>query len=321
LWRTTVHNSVAGNGLLNVAACAQWASQARQLLADWRIDTADLRLDSSHSDYPTLAAWICDYSQCLADHGWRDEPSTLGTLTPSEKATPGVLTLVDPYDLTPAQEALFADLEQAGWSIQHSFPAGVAGHGSRTRLPDAKQELESAAQWAFERVDRDPHSRTALVIPNVRGRLADTARTLLEAARTVGLGDAHKYIGLQYQAALHTKPLVAAALDGIDLLSELGTFVTLSRWLRSPFFCSETHEQARAAAIEARLRNNMAAQLPFLVAYEQGGLRFQLERDAPEFAMKVAEALREARMGGPVNSPSQWGRACPPSPRPCGRRA
>jgi probable DNA repair protein len=122
------------------------------------------------------------------------------------------------------------------------------------------------------------------------------------------LGDAHKYIGLQYQAALHTKPLVAAALDGIDLLSELGTFVTLSRWLRSPFFCSETHEQARAAAIEARLRNNMAAQLPFLVAYEQGGLRFQLERDAPEFAMKVAEALREARMGGPVNSPSQWAR-------------
>lgn len=306
LWRTIVRNSPAGQGLLNIGASARWAAQARQLLADWRIDTAILHDDTSHTDYQALVAWTRNYTEWLADHHWRDEPNTLDTLTASEQIVPRALTLVDLYDLTPAQQSLLAALKQSGWSIEHSLPAAVAGHGCRARLPDAKQELAAASHWACERVNRDPHSRTALVVPNLRGHLAEAGRGLLDTARTVGLTDAENRIGLQYQAALHTKPLIGAALDGIELLSSLGTFVTLSRWLRSSFFHADMLKRARAAVLESTLRAQMLAQLPFLIAYDRGGLRQQLERDAPDLAMPLAAGLREVRTAAPTNSPTQW---------------
>jgi probable DNA repair protein len=309
LWQAVIEASAAGQTLLSATASARWAAQARRLLRDWQIDPATLGARSDQADYRAFLTWLHDYDERLADNDWVDE-SSLGAAHESELAASGSLTLLDWFESTPAQRSLFSALERAGWDVESRAPPAVAGRAVRLQLTDPQQELVAAARWAGARLERAFPERIALVAPDAASRIDELTRVLADVlGNGPGAPAGPREVGLQYGPPLRTRPVIGAALDGIELLSPRGTFVTFSRWLRSPFFHDDAGKQTRAALVETTLRAGIASQLGFLAAYQRGGLRIHLEREAAELAAALAAGMREVRSAGRLATPTRWASA------------
>jgi probable DNA repair protein len=178
-------------------------------------------------------------------------------------------------------------------------------------LHDAREELETAVAWAAARSRERPRTRIALVVPDLERQL-DSVQQIVHSAYAGPDARAPDDlpIGLRFAPSLGDQPLVGAALCGLELSSPRATFATLSRWLRSPFFHGEDATgQTRAATLEASLRQNVAAQLSFLAAYERGGLARRFAQDAPALGVRLDEGLRALRAPGPKATPDVWARA------------
>jgi probable DNA repair protein len=302
LWREVVAESPTGERLLDVASGARWAAAARRLLADWNVDVDKLRAEPAQADFAAFLAWHRTYLDRLAAHEWLDEAALpKAALGPG---TPESLLLLDLDEPTPADRDLFHRLEHNGWSIARDTPPVTACRARRLALSDSREELRVAATWAKLMLRDHPRGRVAIVIPGLRRQAARAEQVLREF-----LGG-ETQLGLKLDAPLATRPLIGAALCGIELSSARGTFATLSRWLRSPFFHGEdVPTRSRAAAVEASLRTSVASQLDFLVAYERGGLASRLDRDVPELATRLRDGLREMRKPAERATLDVWARA------------
>jgi len=301
LWRKVVAESPAGERLLEVASGARWAASARRLLADWNVDVEKLRADRAQADFAAFLAWHRAYLDHLTAHQWLDEAALPAALV---TGIPESLVLLDLDELRPAERDLLRRLEEGGSTIARETAPRTACRARRLALNDSREELRVAAGWAKLALGDRPRCRVAIVLPGLRRQLARAEQMLREF-----LGGEVR-VGFGLDAPLVTRPLIGAALCGIELSSARGTFATLSRWLRSPFFHGEdVPTLSRAAAVEASLRSSVSAQLDFLVAYERGGLAARLEHDVPELAARLRDGLREMRKPAECATLDVWARA------------
>jgi ATP-dependent helicase/nuclease subunit B len=301
LWRKVVAESPAGEHLLEVATGARWAADARRLLADWNVDIEPLRADRGQTDFAAFLAWHRAYLDRLAAHAWVDEAESPAALL--AEGTPEPLLLLDLDEPTPAERDLLRRLEEHGVSIARETAPVTRCRARRVALGDSREELRVAAAWAKRALRERPRCRVAIVVPGLRRQLARVQQVLREI-----LGE--QRVGFAFDAPLTTRPLIGAAVSGIELSSTQSTFATLSRWLRSPFFHgADVKARSRAATVEASLRPSVASQLDFLIAYEKGGLATRLERDVPELAARLRDGLREMRKPRERATLDVWARA------------
>jgi hypothetical protein len=83
------------------------------------------------------------------------------------------LRLVGFDELTPAQSQLVERLRTGGVDIAVEPPAMRRGELSRVDCDDAAGELDAAARWAAEGLDRRPAARLAIVVPDLAARRAE----------------------------------------------------------------------------------------------------------------------------------------------------
>ncbi len=304
LWREVVADSPEGAGLLGIAGLARWAEDAHARLAAWRLgpETAAGERDE---DFAAFLRWSAGYRERMAAHRWLDAADLVPRLLGSSPPAPGRLECAAPFEPTPAREALFAHLSGAGWRIG-ARAAGLEspGRAARIGLPDEERELAAAAAWAVGTLERHPDTRVAVVLPGLADRSASVRRAF--AAAGAPAGTVHVATGA---AGADARPLVGAALNALELLSPQGGFTELSRWLRSSLFGQpDTAERAAAAGLEAALRRELLAQLPFEEAYRRAGLGARLRAAVPRLAVRLEAALELHAPPGALRSPSHWAR-------------
>jgi ATP-dependent helicase/nuclease subunit B len=299
LWRRIVEESSDGKDLIDHGAVARWGFAAWELFCKHLIDPlADSGLDDSH-ELSAFLRWRRRYVEELAAHGWTDSAMSLGVLDWLDELPTRNIRLCDLRDLTPAHERLIRTLKDRDWRVVEDPAPARGATAVRVAADSVSQELQAALAWSIDRLRRRPDRRIALSVQDL-----DAQRSALER----GLSDYRDIpVGWSRNRRLTTQPAVAAALDGIELLTPEAGFRLLSRWLLSSYFQGpEAAELAAAARCEAESRGTLWPQLTLRAAFEHGGVREHLRSRAPAAALRLEQALEWAMAGSRERTPTAW---------------
>jgi probable DNA repair protein len=309
LWRRVIAESTEGDGLIDTLGPARWAGEAWHLLWNWRIDPAELKAASEQSDFRAFLGWCRTYAEQLRRASWIDQAQIDAALGECRIEPDDHIVLADLEDLSPARRALFSSCERRGTTLERWTAPRVARRAERVKLADSAAELLAAAGWARQCLDGAPDSRIALVISGL-GQGAFEVERILSNTLDPRRGEAEPVPEPRFtlqQRGLQNDPLIGAALTGLELLSVQGTFASLSRWLRSPFYQGLEPAQASSAALlEIRLRGDVRAQLGFLEAYREAGLAGTLQRAVPRLADALQRALDALGAARQTCTASRW---------------
>jgi len=314
LWRRVIDDSAVADRLISSRTATRWAAAAWQLLWQWRIDPRDLAATDGDLDFESFLRWARDYRKALHNEGWIDAPLAAIELIDRGQlhgSRDGAVIWADIAEPTPAQQALYRQLEQDGWTMAEWRPPVVQRDSSRVCLPDSAGELSAAAQWAAEKHAQTPGQRLALVIPDFRTRTDEVLRALedcLDPSRILLGSTADRTYFDPNGEPSHGQPPIGAALTALELLSSRGTFGNFSRWLRSPYFSIDPEDERDRSELEKELRTEVSAQLGFLEAYRGGSLPRQLRDAAPGLATRLSRALKLLDKAPRYATPTRWTR-------------
>ena len=314
LWRRVIEDSTVAGRLISSRTATRWAAEAWQLLWQWRIDPRDLAATDGDLDFESFLRWARNYRKALDNEGWIDAPLAAAELIARgqrPRSSDGAVIWADIAEATPAQQALYRQLEHDDWTMAEWLPPKVQRSSSRVCVPDGAGELTAAAQWAAEKQAQSPGQRLALVIPDLKTR-ADEVRRALEDyldPNRILLGSAtdRAYFDPNGEPS-HVQPLIGAAMTALELVSSRGTFGNFSRWLRSPYFSIDPEDEGDRSELEKKLRIEVSAQLGFLDGYRAGSLPRQLRDAAPRLATRLSHALKLLDKAPRYATPTRWTR-------------
>ncbi|HEY5623278.1 MAG TPA: PD-(D/E)XK nuclease family protein [Gammaproteobacteria bacterium] len=298
LWRRTVTESDAAQGLIGCDSAAGWAADAWQRLWSHEIDPLRLSAVENDTDFAVFLGWARRYRETLDSNGWIDgELAAAELLTiPSLEAGAGRSVIwADIDDMTPAQRALSARLERAGWGVSQWEMPGTPARSRRIELSDQTTELAIAARWAAAKLAANARQRLALIVPGADSSAYELDRLLNRQLDTAAISltsiSRQSYFDPRGQPALR-QPAIGAAFNALELMSHRGSFVELSRWLRSPFFAADPDDDLDRAMLEKKLRAGVAAQLGFRGAFQNAGLAQSMRDSFAGTERRLRRALK-----------------------------
>ena len=286
LWENIIQASPQGGHLLRVDAAAGEAIEAWELLHAWKIPRYDSRFQSA-DDPAAFQEWANTFESICRERAWLD-PARLADFLRSEGELqwsgnpPPAIGLAGFDEPTPQQTALFATLDTVRLGDERS-----PGRAVLVSLPDSQSEIEAAAQWARDRLDRNPQARIGIVVP----RLAQVRSTL---ERMFADLPAHISLG----PPLADRPVVHAALLVLETIQPRVAASTLTNLLLSPWIAGAEAERSARARFDAVLRRN-------------GSAEYTIARLADHAACPtlMAALLRNSEGERPTLLPSAWSRS------------
>lgn len=274
--------------LVSPAGVARAAYQSWRNLHDYCLPVAALDGGDS-AETEAFARWCRQYVQLLAARDWIDAAQAQSRVH-AVAAEPG-LEIIGFDRLTPLQETLLARWAAAGLDVRHVAPAAQGdsmGRVDRVNCLDAAAEIEAAARWAAERLDGQRDRRLAVVVPELARRRESVRRSferVLVPATGLSGGPTPEAQAFELAAArpLAEQPVVAAALDLLELFVRPLDLAVLSRLLRNAFIAGAPGEAAARARLDARIRRFEGPGLA-LPAVE----RMATERNCPALGQALA---------------------------------
>jgi probable DNA repair protein len=287
VWEGLVRDDPDLNPLLSPAGVARYAYQSWRRMHDYCIPFGALDGEES-PETAAFARWCRQYQRLLESRGWVDAASAQARLT-ADAARPG-LEIVGFDRLTPRQDSLLACWMDAGLAVVRPGVTRDRGNVHRVSCLDATAEIDAAARWAAGLLHAQAGRRVAVVVPDLGARREAVRRTLERVlAPSTGLaeGPAPEAQAFELAAArpLSEQPVVAAALDLLDLFVGTPDLAALSRLLRNPFAAGADGEGPARARLDARMRRFEGPRLG-LKAFE----RMAAERGCPTLAEGLANA-------------------------------
>jgi probable DNA repair protein len=287
VWEGLVRDDPDLNPLLSPAGVARYAYQSWRRMHDYCIPFGALDGEES-PETAAFARWCRQYQRLLESRGWVDAASAQARLT-ADAARPG-LEIVGFDRLTPRQDSLLACWMDAGLAVVRPGVTRDRGNVHRVSCLDATAEIDAAARWAAGLLHAQAGRRVAVVVPDLGARREAVRRTLERVlAPSTGLaeGPAPGAQAFELAAArpLSEQPVVAAALDLLDLFVGTPDLAALSRLLRNPFAAGADGEGPARARLDARMRRFEGPGLG-LKAFE----RMAAERGCPTLAEGLANA-------------------------------
>jgi len=262
LWEEALHAGRWRERMLSVPASAALAAEAWELAHAWRLEGA-IEAGGAGEDAEAFAAWCAHYRRRTQRDGLVDAarlPAFVAARFASGAAAPPAAIVLHAFDLlTPQQEDFLAACARAGVALARSVPPRAAGPVRRVEFDSPREELEHAARWARERLERagpGPAPRIAVVVPQLAERRREVARIFARvlAADAVPADPAQALFNVSLGAPLASYPLVDCALDLLELAASPLAFDRASRLLRSPFVAAAQSEAAARARLDVALR-------------------------------------------------------------------
>ena len=287
LWERIVRDDEQLAVLVSSAGVARAACQSWRRLHDYCVPLGALAQDDS-PEFAAFARWCHEYDRLLHERHWVDV-ARAQSLVHATAAAPG-LEVVGFDRLTPLQQALLQRWSRDGVEVRHVPASIVPGATTAVSCLDPAAEIEAAARWAAARLHGHGQRRVAIVVPELARRREQVRRlverVLVPAAGFSG-GPAPESQSFELAAArpLAEQPVVAAALELLDLMVGRPDLPAYSRVLRTPFVAGAALEADARARLDARLRRYEGPGLG-LAAFE----RLAAERGCPLLAAALAAA-------------------------------
>lgn len=313
MWRRVIEESDESHGLLGYRQGPALAREASQRLRDWNVDRSELGAFQEDSDCQVFARWERAYRSALLESGWvdpADVETALGDTAQPLPPEPGDAVVWADMTLTPAQVRLSRGLRDAGHRLDTWRPHRLNRDCVRVQLPDPSVELRVAAEWAAEKLARNPRQRVAIVISEMDSRRGEVARNLEDALypeqSRLGAEGGAPIMNLGGRPPTMENPVIGAALTALELFSPRGHFQVLSRWLRSPFFVAAPAEMQKRCRLELQLRTHIASQLEFLEGFRSCGLAERIKAESPELTEVLASGAEHIGAQPARATPTHW---------------
>jgi len=271
---------------------AQQCREAWRLLHQWRIGAG-----TGTEDAQAFASWSKKYQRSV---GGDIDAARLPDLMAQhlDKLKKPKLLVAYAFDVMPPQTREF--LEK--FEFASCTPDSIQGECARASFPSAKHEIEAAAKWARARLE-EGKTRIGVVIPELSQHRPQVVRVFSRVMQPgynlPGAAKAPMPFNVSLGRPLASFPLVAAALDFLELAFEPVDFSRVSHLIRSPFLGHADHELARRGALDARLRKDADSALTLgkLIGFT----------DAAPLLRKALEKVFEITRTRP-ESPAEWAR-------------
>jgi probable DNA repair protein len=287
VWERLVRDDAELHPLVSTAGVARAAYLSWCRLHDYCIPRDALGGEES-PETAAFARWCHQYQRLLDARGWVDAAAAQ-TRVSAVAALPG-LEMVGFDRLTPLQDVLLARWTVAGATVARPEGAATRGDARQLRCLDTTAEIDAAARWAAAELHGVEGRRIAIVVPDLAARRQAVRRTIERVlVPATGIVDGPAPGGHAFEVAaalpLAEQPLVAAALELVDLLVRPPSLAAFSRLLRNPFVAGRSGEGAERARFDAWLRRHVGPGLG-LRAFE----RMAGERGCPILATGLAAA-------------------------------
>ncbi|HEX7030692.1 MAG TPA: PD-(D/E)XK nuclease family protein [Gammaproteobacteria bacterium] len=310
-WETLIAGTFADAPLLNTPGTARTALDAWRLCREWCLDI-DALADDPLEETRLLIAWGRQFEKECADAGWLPEyalpEAVLGALEQSEttrRFLPGKIRLAGFLETTPQDAARWTALRTLGVSVEDFSQAAFETGMRRLACNDARSEVLAAAGWARDRLQKNPHQRIAIVVPDLAARRAQLKRELTEALAPQALtrfDRAPLPFNFSLGEPLASNALVADALALVSLANDRVEFPQAARLCRSPYLAPEADAFARLQ-LEAVMRREGYAE------FSLGDWQFlALRRHCPVLAAALETFRAAVKRDREDALPSEWAR-------------
>ncbi len=260
LWERIIHDSPAGDLLLQVPATARRAREAAERILAWRLADTALEQAPQNGDSEAFRAWWKQLRLRCRQEDWL-LPSRLPdalAIDPDMPREARQIILAGFDELTPQQTALLARLQKAGCAVEWVRFESLPAQAVRCTCLDARDEALQAARWARARLDARPDARIAIVVPDLQAARNSLVWALDHVLTPAVVEADHWEQGRPYNLSLGRPlteyPLVQCAFDVLGLLRWEVSLESISRLLRSPFIAGWEVEGPARALLDARLR-------------------------------------------------------------------
>ncbi|MGI8745283.1 MAG: PD-(D/E)XK nuclease family protein [Bryobacteraceae bacterium] len=254
VWEDIVRNSPEGRDLLQIPQTAGKAMEAWELIHAYRLPTRSGQFTASE-DCAAFFTWAKEFERRRDANLWLEAarlPNLIAELLVQKKlAVTQPVYLAGFDEFTPQQRAFFEAIGETRQLPCESFEAAPVCMA----MEGTFEELQQAAAWARERLERNPEAQIGVVVPNL-ARLRSTVERIFSSVfhPSLGAGPDRKSFHMSMGAPLSDAPMIRAAM----LIVELGVGdVPLSRMgmlLRGPFLGGAEGERSQRALLDARLR-------------------------------------------------------------------
>ena len=265
LWEQVVAATARERDLLHPHGTAGAAWRSWQRVHDWGIDLRSLRgVDSEETR--AFLQWSELATQAMQEHGYIDAPRALWRcpVDVSEDSTGGLMLLGFDEE-SPARQALLSRLAARGTRASEIPSRTPLARAAKRGCADADDELQAAAWWARQRLERNPADRLLIAIADLGERRERIERIFAEILEPVSLlvtaGGQPAAFALEDTESLDRYPLVAAALTALELAAGRLAFDTVSDWLRSPYWLAGNSQATTRARRDVLLRRFASPEL------------------------------------------------------------
>ena len=275
LWRRTI-DAVGAAPLLDAAAVARTAREARALQLAWRVDCSG----PVSEEVAAYLEWVRRFEATCLRRGWTEPARRIDVLGEQVRAH-GPLRLRElvlyGFDALPAQMcALLEIIRQAGVGVSPIAPAPLSAQIRRCACADEEDERREVARQVRELLLVHPHPRIGIVVPALAAARDAWMRALDDALQpTRCLPDwpgAPRPYNLSLGQPLSARPMVDAALTILRLARGRLPLADLGVLLRGPFLGDGEVERIARAHLDAQLRRQGAPEVTLegLVAAARG---------------------------------------------------
>ena len=171
LWQQVIEDEQRATGqysLLQTAAAASLAAQARNTLLRWQVDPVDTRFASAFSmdeDCASWLAWQVRFEERLQANNMATSADCISQLRSCAQELPVVnVALLDFDDIPP----LFLSCVQALCDrVETIAPSGPVAECKALSYPDKRVELAAIAAWARRTSEAQPGARIGIVLADM----------------------------------------------------------------------------------------------------------------------------------------------------------
>jgi ATP-dependent helicase/nuclease subunit B len=269
LWERVIRDSPESGELLQVHATASAAQEAWLLASSWRLDLAQIE-DMGNEDARAFVSWSRRFREICNAGGWLERARVADALTgavPRFHLPPGIL-LAGFDEFTPQQQDFLKAFSGAGCDVTSLHPVEPAAGSTAICIPfpDPEQEMEAAARWARNLLERGAEGKIGIVVTGLASRrnlVERVFRGCLEpGAQLPGTHRSSNLINISAGNALSSYPMIRSALAILSLAPGENEWGRISSLIRSPFLCGADSEHISRALLDARMRRDCGSRIP-----------------------------------------------------------
>ncbi|MCW5621640.1 MAG: PD-(D/E)XK nuclease family protein [Burkholderiales bacterium] len=264
LWRRTI-DSAGSAPLLDAAAAARTARDARAIQLAWRVDCSG----PASEEVGAYLEWVRRFEAICRRQGWTEPARRIDVLSEQVRVhgrlSRGELVLYGFDALLPQMRALLESCRQAGLGVSEREPAPLSGQVRRSACVDEEDERREVACQVRELLLHHPHARIGIVVPALaaaRDAWMHALDDALQPARCLpDWSGAPRPYNLSLGQPLSALPMVDAALTILRLAQGRLTLADLGVLLRGPFLAESEAERIARAHLDAQLRRQGAPEV------------------------------------------------------------